>query len=297
MANFQKEFRKMRKSGWLLPAIIAVVAIGMVASIAGGLTAVKKSSETVQKGGLTGGNSVVLEDAEHETQGQTGTITNAKGSNGTLYSIDGAQQEYAGKTENGTEITESGYATDGKNTGTNSRLQEMQEQLDALEKDNKQTNNAEIETEMRGKVDYDSMNKTVKEATESVNKSLESYQSTSSNEHNALRNTIATNKADTDAKIKELQNSMTTSTSGSQTLQSQVKDNMNTTKKLVTDLEKSTTEKINQLKNTVDSSVNTSLTNITNNINQIQSGSTAVLIGTYDNSDPSNPKFTIKGGN
>ena len=256
--SVQSEFRKLRKKKWFLPSVIGVGAAFLVVIIAlllvtmqnsGGLFAKKSTSSEKY---VTGVNSVKKTEQE-----------NTAGNVGTLYSLDDSERsESVGYTE----VLESGYDTEGKSTGTSSRLQEIQEQLDELEKKSTSNDTSNIQKDMRGKVDYDTLNKSITDATSSIDKTLSQYEATSSSEHSALRNVIASNKSDSDSKIKSLENALNSNSSADASLATTVKDNYSTTQKQikdlqnsagtntkaieksVTDLEASTTSKINSVK-------------------------------------------------
>ena len=307
MDELKGALRRIRGTRAFLPMAIGLGAALLIFLFAGGVAIYQSSS----------GNAKFIKKGDAETQVTTtnGIAYNEGGQIGTLYRVDGtAEEDQVPYGSN--EVLESGYDTKNLNTGTASKLQELQDQIDYMNENQQSSTTAAVENSMRGKVDYDTLNKALSDSTDSLNSALKDYQKNATADSQSIRNTIASNKNDTDAKIKALENQIKNSSSSESTLASTVKDNYSTTTKKITDLEtqtnkkiseveKSTSSKISDLssnvkkqiedvKTAVGTDVTDKINTINNNITNIQSGSTAVLIGTYDSSTNT---FTVKGGN
>ena len=308
MNELKAALRRIRGTRAFLPMAIGLGAAVLILLFAGGVAIYQNSTGNTKF--IKKGNS-----AETQVTTSNGIAYNEGGKTGTLYKVDGtAEEDQVPYGSN--EVLESGYDTKNLNTGTASKLQELQDQIDYMNENQQSSTTAAVENSMRGKVDYDTLNKAVSDSTDSLNSALKDYQKNATADSQAIRNTIASNKNDTDAKIKALENQIKNSSSSESTLASTVKDNYTTTTKKISDLETQTNKKISEVekststkisdlsssvqkqiedvKTAVGTDVTDKINTINNNITNIQSGSTAVLIGTYDSSTNT---FTVKGGN
>lgn len=306
----RNKFKKITKKRWFFPAVI--IAFLLIMFLGTGTVILVQNH-------IKEGSSTQLKTASESSD--VSTPYNISGVTGTLYSMD-ESSDSSSQPYGSNEVLESGYDTASLNTGTASRLQELQEQIDDLEKKTGANDTGTIQNDMRSKVDYNTLNSTVTDATDSLSRTLNNYETANSTDHSTLRTIIASNKSDADSKIKSLENALSSNTNKDAALTTTVKDNYNTTQKQISELQKSTSStksslessisslqsstntkisnlkeatetKLAALEDSINSSLSSNVTNISSTITNIQNGSTAVLIGTYDSSSN---KFTIKGG-
>ena len=188
--------------------------------------------------------------------GKNGTNSSSTmtGQNGKLYTMDEDQNER--KPYGGNKAMESGYDTSSLNTGTASKLSELQDEIDALKNGDGSSESATYEKDIRGKVDYSTLNNAVQETTENVGNKLTEYEQVTTTQIGGIRTLIASNKSDTDSKIKRLEDSLSSNNSKTESISTTVKDNQNSAKKLVDELDKKTSKEIEDSKKDTDTKIN-----------------------------------------
>ena len=193
-------------------------------------------------------------DADQDGIGSASGTNGAAGQNGKLYTMDEDQNER--KPYGGNKAMESGYDTSSLNTGTASKLSELQDEIDALKNGDGSSESATYEKDIRGKVDYSTLNNAVQETTENVGNKLTEYEQVTTTQIGGIRTLIASNKSDTDSKIKRLEDSLSSNNSKTESISTTVKDNQNSAKKLVDELDKKTSKEIEDSKKDTDTKIN-----------------------------------------
>ncbi len=316
--------KMLKRSKWAVPVLLGVlIVLLLVGIIYGGkkvytIVTGEKKEEVVK-----GSGSIIYDDSQrlavNDGSGSvngSGDTDNGKvtGKNGVRYQIDGAedaeaQREAYASEYNSRQIQSSGYGTNSKNTGTSSRLAALQEELEAIRKNQKKADNTQLTNDMRSKVDYDDMSSAIKTETDTLKNQMDSQSATAASEHATLRTTIANNKADVDTKISALEAKIGTVKSDTETVQRNVTNNQTTsdknlnnykeqmskttteinnkigsleasTNKKISELSASTGTEVTKLKEEIQKTINYNITNINTTISGVEQ---VMLVGTYKN--------------
>lgn len=326
--HFNKKIKKLKRKRWFLPATIGLSGIIILALLIG----VTALAQRVTSDQYEGERVISTSDV----------VTTESGKTGVLYAVDDNNSSAYGSNV----ALESGYDTDNLGTGDADRLRELQEQIDSLANDNT-LSATEYETDIRGKVDYNTLNSSIKDAASEMEGKLAGMESNTSSQITSIRTVIASNKTDEDNKLSKIKTSVDSNTSKIGSLENKVNTNANNsasalndsnkkwndalnntktelenadrrtndalsnTKSELENADKKTNEALNDSNKKQTDNLNNAKTDLTgkidnlgsaltttinNNYTNITTGYTAVLIGTYDNSDPTNTKLILQGG-
>lgn len=105
--------------------------------------------------------------------------------------------------QNNGAVKETGYQTTNK-LGDGEVVSNLKNKLDDLEKNKTNNDTSDIKNDMRGKVDYDTMNNSIKNSASNSAKELKEKDATNTQEHAAIKKIIASNKNATDEQLRKI---------------------------------------------------------------------------------------------
>lgn len=246
-------------------------------------------------------NTVEQANASEEVSSETVVSSTVMPDGQTLYTMDKKSVS-----QNNVAVKETGYQTTNK-LGDGEVVSNLKNKLDDLEKNKTNNDTSDIKNDMRGKVDYDTMNNSIKNSASNSAKELKEKDATNTQEHAAIKKIIASNKNATDEQLRKLEaeigsaqnsdvsinkaisNSQTSSQSDLVTLKKDTSNKFTEVNNNISSAKSANAAAVEDLKNTLTSTINTKVTELQNSM---ATGLNGAIKGTY-----SNNTLILSGGN
>ena len=171
-----RKIKKLKKTKWFLPILLGIVVMITLLLFIGVAFVLQ---HTVPRKKSMNSNVIAKSTSD--------VLAVKPDQAGTLYSI---EEDNLASAYGSNEALESGYDTDNLGTGKADRLRELQDQLDSLSSGDG-LNSSEYENDIRGKVDYNTLNSSLKDAEDELENKIDGIQSSTSTEINTVRTVIA----------------------------------------------------------------------------------------------------------